>query len=96
MTRLDILCTILSEITNRPAARWDKAVRSALAAAGRDIADTNLLESVPPSEADRLMAELRAEKPAILRWVVGGTQAARRSTPAQRFRLSAYLGNLQN
>jgi len=96
MTNLDILTTILAEVTNRPASHWREVVRSALAAAGSDIADTQLLESVPPPEADRLPAELRAEKPAILRWLVGGTQAARQSTPAQRFRLSAYLGNLQN
>lgn len=91
MTNLDILATILAEVTNRPASYWREMVRTIIAAAGRDIADTQLLESVPPPEAARLLAELRAEKPGILRWALGGTLP-----PSQRRRLHLFRHNLQN
>lgn len=96
MTHLDILAVVLSEVTNRPAWYWRDVIRNTVAAAGRDIATTSLLESVPPPEAEKLLTEMRAEKAGILRWLVAGSQAARQEKPAARFKLSAYLSNLQN
>lgn len=96
MTNLDIFATILSEVTDRPASYWREVIRNVYAAAGRDITFSPMLETVPPAEAEQLLADLRAEKPGILRWVVGAAIAERQATPATRYRLATYLGNLQN
>lgn len=96
MINLDILCKALSEVTDCPASRWRKVVRNALAAAGRDISDTRLLESVPPDEADKLLADLRADAPAIERWLMDGLLKSLRSSLTEQYRLRSYLDNLQN
>lgn len=84
MTNLDVMTTILSEVTGRPAQQWRAAIRASVVASGRDIGDTELLTELPQDEADGLLRKLRRERSGVLNWLLQGAQAAQHTTHSER------------
>lgn len=74
MTNADIICTILSETTGRPASTFRRILdRIPRHRRGN-------LDDLCPDHAE-VLAELRREKPGILAWLVLGAAIERGYTP---------------
>jgi hypothetical protein len=82
MTNQDVIVQILHEVTGKTkkqVRRTVKAARSALPDRGRKYD-----RILPPAEAERLLAELRADKVRVLAWLFEGATEARLDMAARQ------------
>lgn len=96
MNNLQLMATVLSEVTGQPRGQWERCIRNAIAASGKDIIkDTKLLVELRPAEKRGLLRKLRQNKEGILAWLVQGSVAVRQR-PEQLNSYRFHMQNMQN
>ena len=76
MTNLDVMTTVLSEVMGKSQEEVKDFLLIGVQESGSKLSDTKLMDELPDAEAQALLREFRANKSAILNWVVDGAKMA--------------------